>query len=218
QFKIGQSENWSGLSEFTAPDVKAYGSKSFVPAAKNQKFKVRGIRPDGTRVTYALANETEDGSVVRAEKVGEESKEAVDRELAAARKAQELQPSFNEGSSRVLSRAQASLGRTLGSGDCSALRGSGPALGTIGTGGAGIQNLMPGQVLRLSPGSGLYSDRGFFSTSVGHYLVVESIQPDGQMTFLDQNWAGGSSAGRTVRRATANLRTLRGSATIYSGQ
>jgi len=76
---------------------------------------------------------------------------------------------------------------------------------------------MPGQVLRLSPGSGLYSDRGFFSTSVGHYVVVESVQPDGQITFLDQNWAGGSSSGRVVRRANANLRTLRGSATIYSG-
>ena len=215
EFKIGESENWGPLSEFSAPDLKAYGTKSFVSAAKNQKFTVRGIRPDGTRVTYLVVNDSVDGTALSVKKIKEEPKSEVDKELAQEKPAVKL-PSSNQ-TSRVLALAESSIGRTLGSGDCSALRGSGPALGTIGSGGAGMERLMPGQVLRLSPGSGLYSDRGFFSTSVGHYVVVESVQPDGQITFLDQNWAGGSSSGRVVRRANANLRTLRGSATIYSG-
>jgi hypothetical protein len=59
---------------------------------------------------------------------------------------------------------------------------------------------------------------GYFRAGeTGHYIVVESVNPNGQITFLDQNWAGGSSSGQFVRRASGNLRTLNGSATIYSG-
>lgn len=216
EFKVGSAENWGSLSNFASNELNAYGSKSFLPAAPNQRFTVRGIKPDGTRVTYLITNDSTDGSGMSVKLINEESKEMVDKEIEkeiAAPVPAEMS------SSRVLSLAQSSVGRRLGSGDCSALRGSGPSLGTIGSGGAGIQNLMPGQVLRLSPGSGFSGSMGYFSaSSSGHYIVVESVDPSGQITFLDQNWMGGSSAGQTVRRAHGNLRTLNGSATIYSGQ
>lgn len=220
QFKVGNAENWVNFSEFSSPELKAYGTKSFLPAAPNQRFTVRGVRSDGSRVTYLVINESEDGSGMSVKLIGEEPKEIVDKEIALE-KAKQAPESFpaEASSSRVLALAQSNVGRRVGSGDCSALRGSGPALGTIGGGGSGIQNLMPGQVLRLSPGSGFSGSMGYFSaSSSGHYIVVESVQPNGQITFLDQNWMGGSSSGQTVRRASGNLRTLNGSATIYSGQ
>jgi len=205
EFRVGEAENWNNLEKATSPTHEAYTSSSYLPAAKGQKFTVRGERPDGIRVTYLLSLEGTDGTEVKTELIKEESPHEFKKEVA-------------EGPSGVLMKAQANLGRCLGSGDCSALRGSGPALGTIGSRGAGLERLMPGQVLRLSPGAGMSGSMGYFRTGpTGHYIVVESVNPDGTITFLDQNWAGGSSSGRHVRRATANLRTLSGSATIYSG-
>jgi len=215
EFRVGQAENWNALQKVKSPSHQAYGSSSFLPSAQGQKFTVRGIRADGSRATYLLTVENADGSLVRAELIKEESGEEIKKEKGLGSNGADT----NSGeTSAVLMRAQANLGRCLGSGDCSALRGSGPALGRIGSGGAGLENLAPGQVLRLSPGAGLSGSMGYFRAGgTGHYIVVESVSPDGQMTFYDQNWAGGSSSGRKVRRATANLRTLSGYATIYSG-
>ena len=165
---------------------------------------VRGITPEGKRITSLLTVESTDGLKI--------SSKIIKIEEAKAIAAQAPAPT-----SRVLQLAQSNVGRTVGSGDCSALRG-GQKIGTIGSGGAGMERLAPGVVLRLSPGASLMGSMGRFNvSSMGHYIVLESIQPDGTFTFLDQNWLGGSSAGRKVRRATGNLRTLNGSATIYSG-
>lgn len=132
--------------------------------------------------------------------------------------AQENYSHDNFGTSRVLQLAQSNINRRVGNGTCAALRGSGPTLGTVGGGGSGMEQILPGMVLRLSPGASIQGSMGRFTvSSQGHYIVVESIDPEGNITFLDQNWLGGNSAGQKVRRATASLRTLRGSASIYSG-
>ena len=209
QFKIGDAENWSSMSEFKSDTHKAYGTKSFLPSAPGQKFTVRAIREDGSRITSLLEIDTQNPDQILLKTIKEEPKGSfeVQKQVDSA-----------TGTSSVLMRAQANIGHRLGSGDCSALRGSGPALGRIGSGGVGLEQLMPGQVLRLSPGAGLQGSMGYFRAGeTGHYIVVESIEPDGRISFLDQNWAGGSSSGQFVRRAHGNLRTLNGSATIYSG-
>lgn len=204
EYSLGDSENWEKMKTFSTPGQFAYGTESFLPTAPGQKFTVRGITTDGKRVTSVLTVDPDKGLVLAVKKIKEEDVKT-------------LPVSATVSTSRVLQLAQSNVGRTVGSGDCSALSG-GQRIGSIGGGGAGIENLAPGMVLRLSPNSSLYGSMGRFNvSSMGHYIVVESVNPNGQITFLDQNWMGGSSAGRTVRRATANLRSLNGSATIYSG-
>jgi len=209
EMRIGDAENWSSLGEFKSDTHKAYGTKSFLPSAPGQKFTIRAIREDGTRVTSLLVIDSKNPSLVEVKTMKEEPRGSFEE----VKKTQRI-----TGTSSVLTKAQSNIGHRLGSGDCSALRGSGPALGRIGGGGVGVEQLMPGQVLRLSPGAGLQGSMGYFRAGeTGHYIVVESVNPNGQITFLDQNWAGGSSSGQFVRRASGNLRTLNGSATIYSG-
>lgn len=209
QYRVGEAENWDVMTELKSEDYNAYGTINFLPSAPGQKFTFRAIREDGTRVTSLIEIDSKDPKIVRVKTLKEEPKGSFK---------EEKQADATSGTSSVLQKAQANIGRRIGSGDCSALRGSGPALGRIGSGGAGMEQLVPGQVLRLSPGAGLQGSMGSFRTGgSGHFIVVESVEPNGKITFLDQNWAGGGSAGRTVRRASANLRTLNGSATIYSG-
>jgi hypothetical protein len=214
EYRVGDAENWEKMKAFSAPGQFAYGTESYLPSAPGQKFTVRGTKADGTRVTYTLKNESPDGrnmgvKFVKAEKVPVVKNVVVKNENGN-------KESF--GSSRTLQMAQSNIGRRVGNGTCAALRGTGQVVGSIGGGGSGLQNLVPGQVLRLSPGASLNTNQGRFTvSSQGHYIVVESINPDGSMTFLDQNWMGGSSAGQTVRRATGNLRTLNGSAQIIDG-
>jgi len=207
EFHLGEAEGWEKLKAFSTPDQFAYGTENFLPSAPGQKFTVRGINQDGKRVTKLVTVESADGLKMSVKTIKVEDVKTIPVSTPVAPVA----------TSRVLQLAQSNIGRTVGSGDCSALRG-GQRLGTIGGGGAGIERLSPGNVLRLSPNSSLVGSMGRFNvSSMGHYIVVESVRPDGTITFLDQNWSGGSSAGRRVRRATANLRTLNGSATIYSG-
>lgn len=209
QFRVGEAENWNEMMKFKSDTHKAYGTKSFLPAAPGQKFTLRGIREDGARVTSLLMIDPKDPKTILVTTLKVEAKGSYPEEKKF---------DVATGTSSVLAKAQANIGHRLGSGDCSALRGSGPSLGMIGGGGAGLERLIPGQVLRLSPGAGLQGSMGYFRAGgTGHYIVVESVSPNGQITFLDQNWAGGSSSGQFVRRANANLRTLNGSATIYSG-
>ncbi|NBX69256.1 MAG: hypothetical protein EBR01_09885 [Proteobacteria bacterium] len=206
EFRLGDADNWDKMKAFSTEEGFAYGTESFLPTAPGQKFTVRGINEKGERVTQLVTVQTPDGLTLSVKKLKVE--DAKTFEIAAPIQTQ---------TSRVLQLAQSNVGRTVGSGDCSALKG-GQRIGTLGGGGAGMEKLAPGMVLRLSPGASLYGSMGRFNvSSLGHYVVVESVQPDGTMTFLDQNWLGGSSAGRKVRRATANLRSLNGSATIYSG-
>jgi len=214
EYRVGDAENWEKMKAFSAPGQFAYGTESYLPSAPGQKFTVRGTKADGTRVTYTLKNESPDGrnmgvKFVKAEKVPVVKNVVVKNESG---------PTENFGSSRTLQMAQSNIGRRVGNGTCAALRGTGQVVGSIGGGGAGFQRLVPGQVLRLSPGSSLNTNQGRFTiSSQGHYIVVESINPDGSITFLDQNWAGGSSAGQTVRRASGNIRSLNGSAQIIDG-
>lgn len=204
EFRLGDSEGWEKMKAFSTDEGYSYGTETFLPTAPGQKFTVRGINEKGERVTQLLKVESADGNKMSVKLIDVE--EAKTFEIAAP-----------VATSRVLQLAQANIGRTVGSGDCSALKG-GQRIGTLGGGGAGMERLAPGMVLRLSPGASIMGSMGRFNvSSMGHYVVVESVQPDGTMTFLDQNWMGGSSSGRRVRRATANLRTLNGSATIYSG-
>lgn len=205
EFRIGDSENWETMKTFSTPGQFAYGTESFLPSAPGQKYTVRGTTKDGKRVTSVLTVDPAKGLVLAVKKIKEETGVPT------------VPVSAPVSTSRVLQLAQSNIGRRVGSGDCSALRG-GQRIGSIGGGGAGIDRLAPGNVLRLSPNSSLMGSMGRFNvSSMGHYIVVESVRPDGTITFLDQNWLGGSSAGQKVRRATANLRTLNGSATIYSG-
>lgn len=204
EFHLGESEGWEKMKAFSTPDQFAFGTEAFLPTAIGQKFTVRGINEEGKRVTKLVTVESADGLKMSVRNLKVEDVKTVPVSAPIA-------------TSRVLQLAQSNVGRTVGSGDCSALKG-GQRIGSIGGGGAGIERLSPGNVLRLSPNSSLVGSMGRFNvSSMGHYIVVESVRPDGTITFLDQNWSGGSSAGRRVRRATANLRTLNGSATIYSG-
>lgn len=216
EYKVGAAENWSRMNKATSPTHEAFGTESFLPSAPGQKYTVRGIRPDGTRVTTLLEVDPKDGKVISTKIILEESKEIVDAE----RKSRIVEPSSpadsSYASSAVLMRAQSNIGRCLGNGTCAALAG-GSRVGQI-SGGSSYHQVQPGQVLRFSPGSSFSSSMGRFTvSSQGHYVVVESVNPDGSFTFLHQNWAGGSSHGQTVRRDTGNLRTLNGSATIYTG-
>ncbi|NBX83371.1 hypothetical protein EBQ90_09835 [bacterium] len=226
EYKVGAAENWSRMNKATSPTHEAFGTESFLPSAPGQKYTVRGIRPDGTRVTTLLEVDPKDGKVISTKIILEESKEAVDaeRKLRIEEPSSPSTPSYasNTGndqsfaSSAVLMRAQSNIGRCLGNGTCAALAG-GSRVGQI-SGGGNYHQVQPGQVLRFSPGSSFSSSMGRFTvSSQGHYVVVESVNPDGSFTFLHQNWAGGSSHGQTVRRDTGNLRTLNGSATIYTG-
>lgn len=210
EYKVGEAENWSPMSKAISSSHEAYGSKNFLPSAPGQKYTVRSVRPDGTRVTNLLEIDSKDEKIIIVKKLKEESKAEVD----AQRK---ITPqSETAGASNVLTKALNSMGRCLGNGTCAALAG-GARLGQISGGNSYLQ-VQPGEVLRFSPGSSFNSSMGRFNvSSQGHYVVVESINPDGTFTFLHQNWAGGSSQGKTVRRDTGNLRTLNGSATIYSG-
>jgi hypothetical protein len=204
EFLIGDSENWEKMKVFKSPNQFTYGTEMFLPSAPGQKFTVRGTNSEGKRITALVTVESSDGLKLSVKPIKEESIE-------------NTPVSTENRTSRVLQLAQANIGRTVGSGDCSALKG-GARLGSLGGGGAGIDKLAPGMVLRLSPGSSFSGSMGRFNvSSSGHYIVLEAIRPDGTFTFLDQNWMGGSSAGRRVRRATGNFRTLKGSATIYSG-
>lgn len=224
EYKVGEAENWNAMRKATSPTHEAFGTESFLPSAPGQKYTIRGIRPDGTRITTLLEVDPKDGKVISAKVIKEESKEDVDAEKKTRihetpASASNLNPSSDGqsfGTSGVLMRAQSNIGRCLGNGTCAALAG-GSRVGQI-SGGGGYQQVQPGQVLRFSPGSSFSSSMGRFTvSSQGHYVVVESINPDGSFSFLHQNWAGGSRNGQTVRRDTGNLRTLNGSATIYTG-
>lgn len=217
EYKVGAAENWSRMNKATSPTHEAFGTESFLPSAPGQKYTVRGIRPDGTRVTTLLEVDPKDGKVISTKTILEESKEAVDAEKKTRPTDSSSSPADSSyASSAVLMRAQSNIGRCLGNGTCAALAG-GARVGQI-SGGNSYHQVQPGQVLRFSPGSSFSSSMGRFTvSSQGHYVVVESVNPDGSFTFLHQNWAGGSSHGQTVRRDTGNLRTLNGSATIYTG-
>lgn len=216
EYKVGAAENWSRMNKATSPTHEAFGTESFLPSAPGQKYTVRGIRPDGTRVTTLLEVDPKDGAVISTKIILEESKEAVDAEKKTRPMDSIIPADSSYASSAVLMRAQSNIGRCLGNGTCAALAG-GSRVGQL-SGGGGYHQVQPGQVLRFSPGSSFSSSMGRFTiSSQGHYVVVESINPDGSFTFLHQNWAGGSSHGQTVRRDTGNLRTLNGSATIYTG-
>lgn len=224
EYKVGEAENWNRMVKANSPTHEAFGTDSFLPSAPGQKFSVRGIRPDGSRITTLLEVDRKDGKVISAKVIKEESKAEVDAEnrkkevVSAPTTAKSLSgPSDSSvGSSAVLMRAQSNIGRCLGNGTCAALAG-GSRVGQI-SGGSNYQQVQPGQVLRFSPGSSFSSSMGRFTvSSQGHYVVVESVNPDGSFTFLHQNWAGGNRNGQTVRRDSGNLRSLSGSATIYTG-
>lgn len=216
EYKVGEAENWNAMKKATSPTHEAFGTESFLPSAPGQKYSVRGIRSDGTRVTTLLVVDPKDGKVISAKIIKEESKAEVDAEKKTRIVDSSVPTGQSNSTSDVLMRAQSNIGRCLGNGTCAALAG-GARVGQI-SGGGGYQQVQPGQVLRFSPGSSFSSSMGRFTvSSQGHYVVVESINPDGSFSFLHQNWAGGSSNGKTVRRDTGNLRTLNGSATIYTG-
>lgn len=212
EYKVGEAENWNKMVNARIDTHQAYGSESFLPSAPGQKYTVRGILPDGTRLTMLLELDAKNGKAISVKKIKEESKAEVDAE----RKTNVSQNEAPLSTSNVLNKALNNIGKRLGNGTCAALAG-GQRVGQI-SGGSGYLQIQPGQVLAFSPGSSFSSSMGRFSvSSQGHYVVVESINPDGSFTFLHQNWAGGSSSGQTVRRDTGNLRSLNGSATIYTG-
>jgi len=230
EFKVGEAENWNKMDKAAHSNPNSYSTQSYLPSAPGQKFSVRGIRSDGSRVTSLLVVDPKEGKLISVNTVKEESKAEVEAEKKSQQASLPVtsdssntpwssntpRSSNNFGSSQVLMQAQSNVGRCLGNGTCAALSG-GSRIGQI-SGSSGYQQVQPGQVLRFSPGSSFSSGMGRFTvSSQGHYVVVESIQPDGSFTFLHQNWAGGSSHGKNVRRETGNLRTLNGSATIYSG-
>ncbi|MFM8269129.1 MAG: hypothetical protein ACKN9V_02985, partial [Pseudomonadota bacterium] len=206
EYQVGAADNWNQMVKAKSPTHEAFGTDSYLPSAPGQKYTVRGIGADGTRVTTLLEIDPKDGRVILTKVIKEESKEEVDAERKAKnlKQAPSSQSNFASdnfsqsfGSSAVLMRAQGNLGRCLGNGTCAALAG-GDRVGQL-SGGSGYQQVQPGQVLRFSPGSSFSSSMGRFNvSSQGHYVVVESVNPDGSFTFLHQNWAGGSREGQTV--------------------
>lgn len=82
QIRFEKVESWTALEARTVPDYKAYGTKSYFPVTDGTRFFVRGVRPDGVRVTDLLIVSNKDGNItVKAEGAKEESKEQVAKDV-----------------------------------------------------------------------------------------------------------------------------------------
>jgi hypothetical protein len=84
QIRFEKVDSWTALETRTAQDYKTYGTNSFFPVADGTRFLVRGIRPDGVRVTDLLIVSNAEGKItIKAEGVKEESAEEVAKEAKA---------------------------------------------------------------------------------------------------------------------------------------
>lgn len=84
QIRFEKVDSWTALETRTAEGYKAYGTKSFFPVADGTRFFVRGIRPDGVRVTDLLIVSNAEGKIaIKAEGAKEESAEEVAKEAKA---------------------------------------------------------------------------------------------------------------------------------------
>lgn len=84
QIRFEKVDSWTALETRSAQDYKAYGTNSFFPVADGTRFLVRGVRPDGVRVTDLLIVSNAEGKVtIKTEGAKEESAEEVAKEAKA---------------------------------------------------------------------------------------------------------------------------------------